>query len=205
MPSTPTGLHIRKATVADTEALFDICLKTADAGADATGLYSDARLPGYIWAVPYGVLEPDFAFVLADAGEVPLGYVVGAPDSLGFAARLEGEWWPQVREETARLVPGSAADEVALAHIAHPPRPDDEALMAEYPAHLHINLLPGAQSSGWGRRLIEAEIQALRAHGSPGVHLGVSPRNLRAQGFYSHVGFTDISRNGHILFGMRLG
>jgi ribosomal protein S18 acetylase RimI-like enzyme len=204
MSSTPNGLHIRKASPIDTDALFDICLRTADAGGDATALYSEPHLPGYIWVAPYAVLEPDFAFVLADAEEAPLGYVVGTPDSHGFANRLEREWWPHVRHKIAGLVPRTPADEISLAHIASPLSEDDEWLLTEYPAHLHINLLPAAQSGGWGRRLIEAELQELRAHASPGVHLGVSPKNVRAQGFYRHVGFTDISRNGQVLFSMRL-
>ena len=38
----------------DTDALYEICLLTADSGVDASGLYSDRRLPGYIWAAAYG-------------------------------------------------------------------------------------------------------------------------------------------------------
>ena len=77
-------------------------------------------------------------------------------------------------------------------------------LAEHYPAHLHINVLPEAQSGGWGRRLIETELDALRRAGVRGVHLGVSPTNERAKGFYAHLGFDDISRDGRVIYAKRL-
>ena len=66
--------------------------------------------------------------------------------------------------------------------------PDPEWLLTDFPAHMHIDLLPHVQASGWGRRLIETELAALRAHDVAGVHLGVSPTNEQAIGFYRHLG-----------------
>ena len=198
---TMSGLHIRPATPADSDALYEICLLTADSGADATTLYSDRKLPGYIWAAPYGALEPGFAFMFAD-GDRTLGYVIAAPDTGAFEARLERDWWPSVRKAVAGISPKAPFDQGVLDRIAMPET--HLAFLAEhYPAHLHINLLPGAQSGGWGRRLIDRELDALRRAGVRGVHLGVSPTNDRAKGFYSHIGFDDISRDGKVLYGMR--
>lgn len=201
MTMEKSGLHIRPATPADSDALYEICLLTADSGVDATALYSDPKLPGYVWAAPYGALEPDFAFILAD-GDRRLGYVIGAPDTAAFEARLERDWWPNVRKAVAGITPKAPFDEGVLERIAKPET--HLAFLAEhYPAHLHINLLPDAQSGGWGRRLIETELDALRQAGVRGVHLGVSPSNERAKGFYKHVGFEDLSRDSKVLYGMR--
>ncbi|RYH05342.1 MAG: GNAT family N-acetyltransferase, partial [Alphaproteobacteria bacterium] len=64
MTSEHSGVRaVRKATPADLPAIYDICLRTADAGVDATALYGDPRMPGTVWAAPYAVLEPDFTFV----------------------------------------------------------------------------------------------------------------------------------------------
>lgn len=201
MTLTSDRYQIRLATPQDDDALYEICLKTADSGRDATELYSDRRLPGYVWAAPYGALEPAFTFVLA-AGERAIGYVLATPDTTAFEQRLETEWWPKVRGEIANFKPTRPLDSMVLERIAEP---EGHAawLLADYPAHLHINILPEAQGSGWGRRLIEAELAALKAHGVRGVHLGVSPTNAPAIGFYSHVGFTDISREEKVTFGMR--
>jgi ribosomal protein S18 acetylase RimI-like enzyme len=201
MTTRVSGLAIRPANEQDTEALFDICLKTADAGQDGTELYGDPRLPGYLWAAPYYKLEPDFAFLLADA-ERAVGYVIAAPDSGAFERRLETEWWPAVRRRIAGLQPTRPNDAHAIARIGQPEmRPD--WLLADYPAHMHINLLPRAQSLGWGRRMVETEVAALKARGVAGVHLGVTPANEPAKGFYRHLGFDDISRDGKVIFGLR--
>jgi GNAT superfamily N-acetyltransferase len=192
--------HIRQASAADREALYDICLRTADSGVDATVLYGNPKVPGSIWAVPYAVLEPDFAFVLADDNQA-YGYVLGVPDTAAFEERLDREWWPEARRAFAGVTPKTEIEAAALARIATP-EPRDAELFAQFPAHLHINLLPDAQSGGWGRRLIETELEALRQAGVRGVHLGVSPTNERAKGFYRHIGFTDVSRDGRVTFAM---
>ena len=194
--------RIRQATEADTAALFEICLRTAHAGTDAGDHYSDPRLPGYVWSVPYLKFAPEFAFVLADEARA-IGYVLGAPDTAAFFQRLEREWWPQVRRTVAGFQPARPLDAVALERIARPER-FPEWLLDAYPAHMHINILPDAQSHGWGRRMIEAELEALRTAGVPGVHLGVAPANERAKGFYRHLGFEDVSRDGRVTFAMRL-
>lgn len=203
MTASAPGLHIRPAVDADIPALFEICLKTADAGKDGSALFSDPLLPGYLWSVPYGRFEPDLAFVLAD-GDSTIGYVLGAADTLAFRRRLEAEWWPWVREQVGGMVASRRLDGLALSRIAKPDtgRP---WLQQDYPAHLHINLLPQAQSAGWGKRMIETELDALRARGVPGVHLGVMPDNERAMGFYRRLGFEVIGRDGAVLFGMKLG
>jgi ribosomal protein S18 acetylase RimI-like enzyme len=202
MTTNASGLAIRPATAEDIDAVFDVCLKTADAGRDGSALYSNPLLPGYLWAVPYCVLEPDFAFVLADR-ERAVGYVIAAPDSVAFDRRLEAEWWPHVRRQLAGFQPTTAQDAVVMERLGQPEE-DPEWLLADYPAHMHINLLPHVQASGWGRRMIDTEIAALTARGVSGVHLGVSPVNEPAKGFYRHLGFEDISRDGRVIFGMRL-
>ena len=197
------GRAVRKATPADLPAIYDICLRTADAGVDATALYGDPQMPGTVWAAPYALFAPDFTFVLGDGDRPALGYVLAVPDTAAFEDRLDAEWWPEAQKRFAGFVPRNEAEANALRHIVSPERhPDD--LAADYPAHLHINLLPEAQGSGWGRRLIETELAALRAAGIKGVQLGVSPSNERAKGFYRALGFADVSRDGKVTFAMKL-
>jgi ribosomal protein S18 acetylase RimI-like enzyme len=202
MTTNVSDLAIRQARAEDTDAIFDICLRTADAGRDARALYSNPLLPGYLWAASYRVLEPDFAFVLADADRA-VGYVIGAPDSANFDRRLEAEWWPYVTRQLAGFRPKTPHDEMAMGRIGQA-EDAPEWLLADYPAHMHINLLPHVQASGWGRRMIDTELAALKARGVAGVHLGVSPTNEPAKGFYRYLGFEDISRDGKVTFGMRL-
>lgn len=194
---------IRHARADDTDAIYRICLLTADAGDDGSHLYSNPRLPGHIWAGPYVALEPEHAFVLVD-DDTPVGYVLGVVDSPAFQARAERDWWPRLREEfPEHPTPELIGDRVTVHLIHHPPRVD-EHLVTEYPSHLHIDLLPVAQGRGDGRRMIERLLACLVDASSPGVQFGVSPRNQRAIGFYEAVGFDLlVSNEHHLVFGRR--
>jgi len=56
--------------------------------------------------------------------------------------------------------------------------------------------LPRAQGRGYGRRMLEQVMDNLRARSSPGAHLGLSERNIRAFGFYQRLGFRELIRTG---------
>ncbi|HTJ58976.1 MAG TPA: GNAT family N-acetyltransferase [Devosiaceae bacterium] len=200
MPGLP---YVRLARPADLPALSEVCLRTADAGQDATALYSDPDYPGLVWSAPYVEFEPAHCFVL-DVDGVAAGFVVGAPDTLAYETRLDREWWPPLRRRYAGQQASAELDYRVLDFIASPKRSAAE-ILERYPAHLHINVLPRFQSGGWGRKLIEAELDSLRDAGAPAVHLGVSPVNHRAIGFYAHMGFEPIVGPGEgILLGKAL-
>src|SRR5215472_14523893 len=78
----------------DLDDLYHVCLATA---AEGPAAYHDRKLVGHIYAAPYALLSPATVFVVEDVGGVG-GYVVGAPDTPSFEARLETEWWPGLRE-----------------------------------------------------------------------------------------------------------
>lgn len=184
---------IRPAVADDRDALYDICLRTGDAGSDATALYRDPELIGAIWAGPYLALEPDLSFVaVGEAGVV--GYVLGAADTAAFEAACERRWWPalRLRWPEPSAAEAASADGRLIDRIHHPPA-TPATVLVEFPAHLHINLLPSGQGRGAGGRLVATLLEALRDRGVEGVHLGVGRRNERAIGFYEHLGFRPIA------------
>lgn len=203
MSATPG--RIRPATTGDLDRLYEICVRTADAGDDATDLHHDPLLPGHVWAAPYLHVAPTHAFVVVDDHDVAGGYVLGALDSRAFEAELERSWWPALRKRYPLDAPGrTEADQATVERIHRPSTAPDE-VVATHPSHLHIDLLPHLQGAGNGRRLIEVLLDSLAEAGSPGVHLGVSGRNERAIGFYRAVGFTELGRSRHgVAFGRRL-
>jgi GNAT superfamily N-acetyltransferase len=67
---------------------------------------------------------------------------------------------------------------------------------AQYPSHLHIDLLPRAQGRGLGRAMMGLMLDLLRQRGSPGAHLGVSLPNVSAQAFYRKLGFQPLIQVG---------
>ena len=191
---------IRAYRPTDLERLYEVCVRTGDAGSDAYDLVSDKQLYGHIWAAPYGVLEPEHAFVV---GEVAQGYVLGALDSRAFEAKCEQLWWPALR---AKYPKGSGEGlDAMLVGLIHSPPVAHDKVIADYPSHLHIDLLSSVQGEGWGRKMMDTLVASLRAAGSRGVHFGVSAKNTRALGFYQHLGFEELHANAfsHTL-GMRL-
>ncbi len=90
--------RIRPFQPGDEAALSEICLKTADAGADATGIFADDDLWGEVFVLPYVARHSDLAFVVeTDDGRVA-GYIVGTDDTREFEDWFAGEWWPRFAE-----------------------------------------------------------------------------------------------------------
>jgi ribosomal protein S18 acetylase RimI-like enzyme len=197
-------VHVRPYLTRDLDRLYEICVRTGASGEDATDLVVDPRLFGELYAAPYGVLEPEHALVVDDDRGTVVGYALGALDTRAFEARCEATWWPALRERHPIGSGANDLDELLIAMLHHRHTAADDVL-ASYPSHLHIDLLPDAQGAGWGRALMEGMQDLLRTAGSPGVHLGVSARNQRALGFYAHLGYEELSSDavGHTL-GLRL-
>ncbi len=214
MTATAPRWPIRPARVDDpheVSALYNICLRTGDCGQDATALYRDPRLLGEVYLGAYLRLAPTLAFVLTDEDDTPVGYTVGTVDTVAFDAECERLWWPALRDRyplgESPGAPESEASEsrdAALVDLIHLPPLTDRETIRDYPAHLHIDLLPQAQGGGRGRRLIEHLLAVLHAGGAPGVHLNVAPANQRAIGFYEHLGFRRLDPRDDGLLGRRL-
>jgi ribosomal protein S18 acetylase RimI-like enzyme len=185
-------MAIRPARATDAPALYDICLRTGADGGDATGRYADPRLLAEVYVGPYLALEPDLAFVVADDDAVG-GYVLGALDTADFERRCETSWWPPLRDRYPLAAWADDTPDAAVVRAIHRPHRADPAVVARYPSHLHVDLLPAWQGDGWGRRLLATLFAALVEAGSPGVHLGVSRTNDRAVGFYRRMGFVELA------------
>lgn len=194
--------EIRPYRAEDRAAVAEICVKTADAGADATGLFRDDMLWADVFVLPYVDRHPEFAFVVAGDDGVARGYIVGVPDTEAFEEWFASTWWPSVRDRYP--VEGASAREQGTIEYAASRARGLNPYTAEYPAHLHIDLLPELQGRGFGRRLIDALVEALTAAGVPGVHLAASSSNLGAVAFYPRVGFDALpSDEGSRVFGRR--
>jgi len=178
---------IRAYRPADLDAVYDICVRTADTGGDARGRNSSDRLAGDIFAAPYVVLEPEVARILDDGHGNAVGYVVGTADTERFVRRYRAEWLPA----TAGRYGDDPRDQRWLALHENPERML-LAELADYPAHLHIDLLPEWQGRGQGRGLMASFLAGLHAAGVPRVHLGMAPANTAARIFYDRLGFTEI-------------
>ncbi|WP_297586290.1 N-acetyltransferase [Roseibium sp.] len=173
--------------------LYAICLMTGASGKDATALYADPKLIGHIYAAPYVVLNGCISYVAEDQEGV-LGYAVGAPDTRTFERLLETDWWPRLRP----AYPNPTGDrntwspDELRARMIHHPQPVPNDIVGDYPAHIHMNLLPRARGKGVGTRLLEAWMETARAENVPAVHAGVGASNQSGLKFWSARGFRSV-------------
>ncbi len=202
------SLAIRKATETDTDALFRVCLLTADAGKSAAPLHDFPELPGLTYAVPYLTRKATWAFVLEeeDTNEV-VGYVVGSYDTREYDQDVIQNWFPV---HAIRYLYGSPHEKTDI-------KPGDKSYLGRYrnpivfkahdssiafsPAHMHINILDKHQKKGWGRRLVAAGVECLKEKGLDGLWLGLDPRNEGARKFYKRLGLSEIdgAQAAHLL------
>jgi len=194
-----TDLEMRVASAKDEAGIERVCLSTADSGQDASALYSRADLPALIWATPYLAHSPKNCFVIVHKDDI-VGFIVTTPNTREFEQWQREVWWPQVAVKLDGFEPKTPQDEGALNAINQPL----PAYADKYPAHLHINLLPQVQGTGFGRKLMSAAMEKLAADGVSGVHLGVSYRNTNAIGFYKAMGFDEIAQTGALILGKAL-
>lgn len=199
---------VRPYRAQDRDALYDICVRTADDGGDSRAKIPDLELAPSVFAAPYAVLEPELAFVLDD-GRRAVGYVLGTADTPTFVRRFREEWLPS-------LIECYPAPSVGESQSGHEPQPlgelfvslmhDPERLLvpelADYPAHLHIDLLPSHQRSGYGRELMGTILDALHSQGVPRVHVTMVTRNTPARAFYDRLGFhvIDVPSPGPVTY-----
>lgn len=124
-----------------------------------------------------------------------MGYLICAPDTPKFVNRFRQEFFPVVAQYG--IQPEKLEDESDLAlkfkklvfdpeHMLHKDYP---ALVEQYPAHLHIDILSSHQSQGWGEKMINTLLQKLTTNGIPGIYLGMVAENHRAHKFYDRIGF----------------
>lgn len=187
---------IRRYRPEDRDAVADVCLRTAAAGGDATGVYRDDTLMPEVYALPYVEYAPDLAFVVVGDDARVGGYVLGVADTVDFIHWYAREWAPGFRARHPSPGPPTAHrpsySEAQLVADGGDPERMRIAELDAYPAHLHIDLLPEHQGKGLGRRLIDTLRAELAGRGVPAVHLGLDPANTAARAFYERLGFHEL-------------
>ncbi len=117
--------------------------------------------------------NPPLTFVVEDGAGVA-GFVTGTPDTVAWEDRLERDWWPSLRALYADPsdVPADlrSPDQRRAFMIHHPTRTPD-VVVARYPAHLHMNLLPRLHRRGIGSRLLASWLDTDTARGARAFHI----------------------------------
>lgn len=193
-------MKIRGYRQEDREILYDICLQTGAAGKDATASFGNPELLGDIYVGPYLRFASQMIFVAEDKEGVA-GYIVGVLDSEDWSNRLDQDWWPALRAQypldPLEKVDGlnqTAADRDCINAIHNPQQAPPE-LVARYPAHIHMNLLPRLQGRGVGGIILKRWFDIAVNHGVSSVHIGVSAHNRGGIAFWQKHRFETIDTN----------
>ena len=161
------SLSVRRYQAGDEAAVYDVCVRTGDDGQDATGKFDDAAAAGghLCRALPLPGARPG----LCPGRRAAAGGLRGRDGRHGRLRRVvPPRVAPPVRLRRARgrRRPPATRRRRPAGRFYQPERMLGPAL-SDYPAHLHIDVLPAYQGGGHGRRLIETFVAAAGARPVP--------------------------------------
>lgn len=182
-------MEIRKFETKDKEDVRFACLNSEGGGMDE----ELCEFILHIFCDYYIENEPENCFVLSDDAKA-VGYIICAQNYDKFKSVYDEKYVPQIKHMGENRIKW-ASD----AYILH------EKFKEEYPAHLHIDILPEYQRSGWGGKLVSTLIDHLKNKGIGGVMLTTGTQNETANRFYKKYGFDELDiYDTDVAFGIKL-
>jgi ribosomal protein S18 acetylase RimI-like enzyme len=171
-----------------TRDIINICYRTGFYGGDLSRkkIFGDKKLFAMRFVLHYTRFQPEYCFVYKTDGNV-VGYIVGTDNTKKQEIDFLETMYPKIRRRMYLFTRWYSFNSFhrMKGFLMSDSEPEEDDTIAEmYPAHLHMNVLPGFQSRGIGQQLLNAFIAAMRNKGIPGIHLGTSSANTKAVPFY---------------------
>ena len=189
------NINIRQVVLSDLPYLYEICLKTGNNGEDASKLFNDPYLIGHYYIAPYIFYPKSICFV-AEYEFYPKGYIAAVPDTIKYKQWLEENWLPPLRKQFLQNNNLYTEKEKNIVDLIHKRQyPMDLTYfswLGDYPAHLHIDLLPIIQRKGVGIKLMGLIFSKLLEENISGIYLNVDLSNTGAIKFYEKLNFKII-------------
>lgn len=169
---------IRKYRADDKENLRYICRETAGEYFRKSERLMDA-VP-IIYSDYFTENEPENIFVIADADDKAVGYIICSSDYDGFLRKMHKKYMPQAVKCHAAMLP------VCIGYMAAMRRNGRKNC-----THLHIDILPDYQHMGLGTQLINELRKHLYSKGIKNLGVNSIDRNESAYKFYRKYGFSE--------------
>ncbi len=171
-------MNIRPYEEKDMENVRFVCLDSAGK-VDASKYVKNFLLNAY--CNYYIENEPHNCFVAVDESDNAVGYILCAEDFDTFSEIFLTKY---ARRHLKFKSIYRIASKMSIL--------EQKKYKSDYPAHLHIDLLPEYQQKGLGRQLINTLCHHLKEKGVKGVMLSVFIGNTGAIKFYKKCGFTKV-------------
>lgn len=183
-------LSIRPFEKKDYENVQYVCLNSEEEGIESKEVQEFVL---HTFCDYYIDNEPENCFVLDDDGKA-VGYVICAENYDKYKKIFDEKYLPLNKPLEPRLYQWAEVSTVL-----------QNKYKKEYPAHLHIDLLPPYHRKGYGGKLIKTLFEHLKNKGVCGVMLTAGPQNEAGVNFYKKHGFTLLEQTeADVAFGMKL-
>ncbi len=169
--------QIRKFEKKDGEDVKKVCIALADDEWKNNPLFAEALQD--VFCRYYIEEEPENCFVAVDENDQVKGYILGAKDYLTYKKVFTTYILEGSKNPVTQAMGPSSMEAI-------------EPFSEEYPAHLHIDLLPECQGQGVGRMLLNTLADHFKEQGIKGLLLDVAVDNTGAIAFYEKCGFSQI-------------
>jgi ribosomal protein S18 acetylase RimI-like enzyme len=148
---------------------------------------ADHEMLALRWIRPYLVTEPQNCFALEHPGtRRAVGYILCASDTIAYGNEFEISYLPNLQDRFEALKKQSFRYLEENRKLLFFSRNQNIGFDGtDYPAHLHINILPEYQRFGYGGLLLSAYEENLRSRGVRGYHLITGANNTKGIAFYN--------------------
>ncbi len=138
--------------------------------------------------------EPENCFVAVDDSDKAVGYIICAENFDVFRKRFADEYYTRIKKWEFRR--RKSAIRSIVPH---------EKYKNEYPAHLHIDILPAYQRKGLGQKMTDVLLGHLKQKGVKGLMLTTWIKNVKGRGFYDKYGFSLLEETKNCaVYGIKL-
>ncbi len=187
---------IRPYQSKDRQGVIEVLYKTGYMGEDAKDYFDDKYLFGLLFGIYYLDYEPDSCFVAIDTTtNHVVGYLLSSLDTRIQSRKFNRKMLPRILMRTFLYTSWRYRQSFRIMlylrklYQNSSAPPDENLILTEYPAHLHINVLPEYHRQGIGTEMLNEVEKYLESENCTGIHLWTSERNEKAVPFYLKNGF----------------